>query len=177
MTRVRTFLTLAWCLLPFAFVAQSPASLDKYVDVSGYRLHYTEAGSGPPIILLHGLGADLRTWRLVTPVLARRFHVYALDQLGFGQSEKPQISYRVGTLVDSLNGFLAAVRIDKASVVGNSLGGWVAAMFAATHPERLDKLVLVDAAGYGATPSEMIRDYLSQMIPRPWPLSSASSPR
>src|SRR5215471_18844047 len=98
MVRASAFLNSALCLLPFAFTSaapQSPAALEKQIDVGGYRLHYTEAGAGPAIVLLHGLGSDLRTWRQVMPVLATRFHVYALDQLGFGQSDKPQRSYRI----------------------------------------------------------------------------------
>jgi pimeloyl-ACP methyl ester carboxylesterase len=155
---------LALALVPLSVRAASPVVQDNSVSVGGYRLRYLEAGSGPPIVLLHGLGADSRTWRLAMPVLADQGHVYALDQLGFGQSEKPEISYRVQTLVDSLGGFLDAMHLDRASIVGNSLGGWVAASFAASHPERVDHLVLVDAAGYGE-PGQIVEDYLSHFDP------------
>jgi pimeloyl-ACP methyl ester carboxylesterase len=155
---------LALALAPLSVRAASPLVQDNSVSVGGYRLRYLEAGSGPPIVLLHGLGADSRTWRLAMPVLAGQGHVYALDQLGFGQSEKPEISYRVQTLVDSLGGFLDAMHVDRASIVGNSLGGWVAASFAASHPERVDHLVLVDAAGYGE-PGQIVQDYLSRFDP------------
>jgi len=154
----------ALALLPLSVTAASSAIQDHGVDVGGYRLRYLEAGSGPPVVLLHGLGADSRTWRLAMPVLAERAHVYALDQLGFGQSEKPEISYRIQTLVDSLGGFLDTMHLDRASIVGNSLGGWVAASFAAAHPERVDHLVLVDAAGYGE-PGQIVQDYLSRFDP------------
>jgi len=156
-----SFVTGLSALLP----AQTNTISDKQIDVQGRRIHYVEAGSGPPVVLLHGLGSDLRTWRLTIPALATDFHVYAIDQLGFGQSEKPEIAYRVSTLADSLDAFLKAAKIDKASIVGNSLGGWVAALFAISHADRLDKLVLVDAAGYGEDSSDLVRDYLSQLDP------------
>ena len=103
--------------------ADGPAIEDKTVEVAGDSLHYLEAGAGPPLVLLHGLGADVRVWRFAIPVFAGSFHVYALDQIGFGQSDKPEIQYRVGTLVDSLTGFLDAVHVEKTSLIGNSLGG------------------------------------------------------
>jgi pimeloyl-ACP methyl ester carboxylesterase len=145
--------------------AQAPSITARDVDLSGRRIHYLEAGSGPAVVLLHGLGADARTWRYVIPALAATRHVYALDQLGFGQSDKPQIAYRINTLVDSLSEFLTTVGVEKPALVGNSLGGWVAAKFAASHPERVDKLVLVDAAGYAEDPAQLIGDLLSQMDP------------
>jgi pimeloyl-ACP methyl ester carboxylesterase len=157
---------MAWSVGLRATTAEAPVMLDRQADVSGHRIHYIEAGSGPAVVLLHGLGADARTWRQVMPELADGFHVFAIDQLGFGQSDKPEIDYRIGTLVDNLAGFLDAVGLNKASVVGNSLGGWVAARFATKYPDRLDKLVLVDAAGYGEEPAQMVRDYLSQLDPK-----------
>jgi pimeloyl-ACP methyl ester carboxylesterase len=151
-------------MLAMPAAADSPVILDKDVEVGGYRLHYLEAGAGPPVVLLHGLGADVRTWRFAVPKLAAHAHVFALDQLGFGRSDKPQIAYRVQTLVESLAVFLDAVHLPKTSLVGNSLGGWVAASFATAHADRLDRLVLVDAAGYGE-PGQIIQDYLWQFDP------------
>jgi pimeloyl-ACP methyl ester carboxylesterase len=157
--------TLAAVLASGSPSAQAPAVADKQVEAAGHRLHYLEAGAGPPLVLVHGLGADVRTWRFAIPALASNFHVYAIDLLGFGRSDKPQIPYRIGTLVEALTGFLDAVGIDKTSIVGNSLGGWVATQFATVHPDRLSKLVLVDSAGYGEEPAQMVRDYLSQFDP------------
>ncbi len=130
--------TVAW--------AQAPAS--KQVEVFGQKIHYLEAGSGPNVILLHGLGADAATWATNTAALAKTFHVYAPDQIGFGESDKPLINYRVGTLVDFLDGFCKKLGIAKASIVGNSLGGWTAMAFTLAHPEKVEKMVLVDSAGY-----------------------------
>jgi 2-hydroxy-6-oxonona-2,4-dienedioate hydrolase len=126
--------------------AQRPAS--KQVEVFGQKIHYLEAGSGPNVILLHGLGADATNWAMNTSVLAKSYHVFVPDQIGFGESDKPLINYRVGTLVDFLDGFYKNVGITKATVVGNSLGGWTALAFTLAHPDKVERLVLVDSAGY-----------------------------
>ncbi|HEV8038705.1 MAG TPA: alpha/beta hydrolase [Bryobacteraceae bacterium] len=126
--------------------AQAPAS--KQVEVFGQKIHYLEAGSGPDVILLHGLGADSTNWAMNTAVLAKSFHVLVPDQIGFGESDKPMINYRVGTLVDFLDGFYKKVGITKATVVGNSLGGWTAMAFTLAHPDKVERMVLVDSAGY-----------------------------
>jgi 2-hydroxy-6-oxonona-2,4-dienedioate hydrolase len=126
--------------------AQAPPS--KQVEIFGQKIQYMEAGSGPTVILLHGLGGDKSTWAYTAPVLAKNYHVYVPDQIGFGESDKPLIDYRVGTLVDFLHGFCKKLGITKAIVVGNSLGGWTAAAFTLAHPEKVDRLVLVDSAGY-----------------------------
>jgi 2-hydroxy-6-oxonona-2,4-dienedioate hydrolase len=137
----------ATLLLLFAPVwAQAQAS--KQVEVFGQKIHYLEAGAGPNVILLHGLGGDSTNWIATTSALSTKFHVWVPDQIGFGASDKPMIPYRVGTLVDFLEGFCKKAGIDKATVVGNSLGGWTAMAFTLAHPERVEKLVLVDSAGY-----------------------------
>lgn len=133
-------------LLTAAICAQTPAT--KQVEVFGQKINYVEAGSGPNVILLHGLGGDTTNWMLTIPALAKNYHVWVPDQIGFGQSDKPLINYRVGTLVEFLNGFCKQVGIGKAAIVGNSLGGWTAAAFALAYPDKVEKLVLVDAAGY-----------------------------
>jgi pimeloyl-ACP methyl ester carboxylesterase len=125
-------------------------SAGNFADVFGARIHYAEAGSGPSVVLVHGLADDVGVWQSVIPALSARHRVVALDLIGFGRSDKPLLSYRVATFSDFLDGFLTALRIDRASIVGNSLGGWSAADFALAHPDRVDRLVLCDAAGYAA---------------------------
>ena len=131
----------------FACAAAS-AQETRRVEVFGRTIVYAESGAGNPVILLHGLGADKNIWRLTAPALAAKYHVYAVDQLGFGESDKPLLNYRVATLSDFLDEFMRKLSISKASIVGNSLGGWVAADFAIRYPSRVDKLVMVDASGY-----------------------------
>jgi pimeloyl-ACP methyl ester carboxylesterase len=132
---------------------QRPAG--NFVSVFGAKLHYVDAGSGPVVVLLHGLADDVGVWESVMPALAAKHRVIALDQIGFGRSDKPLLGYRAGTFVDFLDGFLNELKIDRASLVGNSLGGWIAASFTLTHPERIDRLVLCDAAGYAAVTKTM----------------------
>ncbi|MGA3024876.1 MAG: alpha/beta fold hydrolase [Bryobacteraceae bacterium] len=133
-----------------AVLAQAPG--DKQTEVFGQKIHYIEAGSGPNVILLHGLGGDWHNWGPTIPALAAGYHVLVPDQIGFGASDKPLIEYRVTTLVDFLEAFCKKTGIGKATVVGNSLGGWTAMAFTLAHPERVEKLVLVDSAGYSFSP-------------------------
>ncbi|HXG94291.1 MAG TPA: alpha/beta hydrolase [Blastocatellia bacterium] len=131
-----------------AQMMQMTGVTDKFVTVYGARIHYVEAGSGPVVILVHGLGADVSSWAMTIGPLSKKYRVIALDQIGFGKSDKPMLNYRVGTLVDFLDGFYKEMKIDRASLVGNSLGGWTVAAFALAHPEKVDRLVMVDAAGF-----------------------------
>jgi len=140
-------------LLTFIFAAahaQAPAPESKQVEIFGQTIHYLEAGSAsnPTVILLHGLGGDATNWAMTIPAISGKYHVYALDQVGFGKSDKPIANYRVAMLVEFLDVFCRKLGVQKASLVGNSLGGWTAAAFTIAHPEKVDKLVLVDAAGY-----------------------------
>jgi 2-hydroxy-6-oxonona-2,4-dienedioate hydrolase len=99
------------------------------------------------VILLHGLGGVKEMWMDNFAAFSTGHHVYALDQLGFGHSDKPLLEYKIATWVDFLEGFMQAENIRTATLVGNSLGGWFALEFTAQHPDRVEKLVLVDAAG------------------------------
>lgn len=131
--------------------SQDAPSTDKWATVYGQKIHYIEAGSGPVVILVHGLGGDVSNWAPTIGPLSQKYRVIALDQIGFGKSDKPLINYRVGTLVDFLDGFYKQLGITRASLVGNSLGGWTVAAYALAHPDKVDRLVLVDAAGFALT--------------------------
>ena len=136
---------LAFCSLSFA----QNAAQEKSVTVFGAKIRYLEAGDAakPTVILLHGLGAQAESWQLTIPALAANYHVIAPDQVGFGKSDKPFLKYRVATFVDFLDKFMAELKIEKASLVGNSMGGWVAGLMAVKYPNRVEKIVLADAAG------------------------------
>src|SRR5688572_9111310 len=145
-SRALLYFTLIAAALSGAACSQPPPQ--KQIDVYGQKISYLEAGAGPPVILLHGLGGNSTNWALTVPALAPSFHVYSLDQIGFGQSDKPALNYRVATLVDFLAEFYKKVGIERATLVGNSLGGWVALAFALAHPDKVDRLALVDSGGY-----------------------------
>lgn len=130
----------------------SGALVDKEVIVYGAKIHYVEAGSGPVVILLHGLGGNTQNWALNIGALAEKFRVIVPDQIGFGRSDKPVINYRIGTYVDFLEQLCKQLKIERASIAGVSMGSWIAAAFTLAHPERVERLVLIDAAGYALPP-------------------------
>ena len=145
----RKFIIIGLILLTFSVNALSQALQEKTVTVFGARINYVEAGdpAKPAVILLHGLGGSIGNWQTNTAAFAQSYHVIALDQIGFGKSDKPMLKYRVGTFVDFLDKFMSELKIDKASLVGNSMGGWVAGLMAIKYPARVEKIVLADAAG------------------------------
>ena len=134
-------------VVPLGFSQDPGLPQEKVAAVYGQNIHYFEVGRGPTVILLHGLGGAKEFWLANIGALASKYHVYAIDQIGFGQSDKPLIDYKIATFADFLHGFMQTEKIAKATLVGNSLGGWIATDFAVQHPEMVDKLVLVDAAG------------------------------
>ena len=142
------FLFLLFLSVSAAF-AQTVAPVEKNVTVFGAKIRYLEAGDAakPTVILLHGLGAQAESWQLNIQALAQNYRVIAPDQIGFGKSDKPFLKYRVGTYADFLDKFMSELKIEKASLVGNSMGGWVAGFFAIKYPNRVEKIVLADAAG------------------------------
>lgn len=130
----------------------------RTVDANGVATRYHDVGSGEPVLLLHGSGPGVSAWlnwQGVIPSLAERYRVVAPDIVGFGHTERPDdIRYSLQTWVDHVRGFLDALEIERAAVVGNSLGARIAVSLAAQHPERLSKMVLMGSPGPGMTPSE-----------------------
>jgi len=121
---------------------------EKVVEILGQKIHYCEAGQGDTVILLHGLGASAEIWAANIPAIAERYHVVIPDQLGFGNSDKPLIQYKIQTWVEFLDLFMRALNIPKATLVGNSLGGWIAVDFTRQHPEEVERMVIADSAGW-----------------------------
>lgn len=115
---------------------------------AGVTLQYLEQGSqhGDPVILLHGYTDSHHTWDLDLPRLPRRYHVYALDQRGHGDSSKPACCYTQADFAGDVAAFMDALGIAKASVVGHSMGSLIAHKVAVDYPARVDKLVLVGSA-------------------------------
>ena len=144
-------LTLAACVSAIVLAAAAQprsAAAAKDVSVLGFKLHYLEAGRGAPVVLLHGLGGDGSRWAPNIEPLAKDFHVFALDQIGFGESDKPLANYHTGMLAEFLVGFLKAAGVAKASLVGNSMGAGVALYTAVKYPQVVDRIVLADGGGF-----------------------------
>ena len=148
------------------------------INASGLATNYHDVGSGAPVVLLHGSGPGVTAWanwRLTIPPLSERFRVLAPDITGFGYTQKtPDDRYDMSCWLGHLTGFLDAVGVDRISVVGNSFGGALALALAVHHPERVERLVLMGAAGlefeltpgldavWGYEPSlESMRDLIS----------------
>lgn len=125
---------------------------DKTIAVFGQAIHYFDLGSGPVVVLVHGLGSRKEDWLPVLEPLAQKYRLLVPDQIGFGKSDKPLLDYTVQTYVDFLNEFLRQLKVEKSSLVGESLGGWISALYAEELGEGarlipIERLVLVDAAG------------------------------
>jgi pimeloyl-ACP methyl ester carboxylesterase len=125
---------------------------DKTITVFGQSIHYFDMGSGPVVVLLHGLGSRKEDWLPVLEPMAQKYRLLVPDQIGFGKSDKPLLDYSIQTYVDFLNEFLRQLKVEKASLVGESLGGWIAGLYVVeigggARLVPVEKLVLVDAAG------------------------------
>jgi pimeloyl-ACP methyl ester carboxylesterase len=129
----------------------------QYTTVHGYRRAYVKAGSGPAILLIHGIGDSSDTWRPVLEELAEHHTVIAPDLLGHGRSEKPRADYSIAAYANGMRDLLSVLEIDTVTVVGHSLGGGVAAQFAYQFPDRCERLVLVGSGGVGRTVSPLLR--------------------
>ncbi|AWB91855.1 alpha/beta fold hydrolase [Aeromicrobium chenweiae] len=129
----------------------------QHVLVHGYRRAYRICGSGPVLLLLHGLGCDSSTWAPVMPALAERYTVIAPDLLGHGESDKPDADYSLGAYANGMRDLLTVLGIDKVTVVGHSFGGGVAMQFAYQFPERTERVVLVSTGGLGKEVTPLIR--------------------
>jgi 4,5:9,10-diseco-3-hydroxy-5,9,17-trioxoandrosta-1(10),2-diene-4-oate hydrolase len=114
-------------------------------EVDGLTLHYVVVGRGPVVVLLHGLGGFAQSWWRTIDALAARATVFALDLPGFGRSAKPRTAYRLGYFARAVHGFLDAMGVAQASLVGHSLGSAVAITYALTHPARVERVALVAA--------------------------------
>src|SRR6202050_311623 len=129
----------------------------QYVTIHGYRRAYVKAGSGPALLLIHGIGDSSDTWRPVVEQLAEHYTVIAPDLLGHGRSEKPRADYSVAGFANGMRDLLSVLEVDRVTVVGHSLGGGVAAQFAYQFPHRCERLVLVGSGGVGRTVSPLLR--------------------
>jgi 4,5:9,10-diseco-3-hydroxy-5,9,17-trioxoandrosta-1(10),2-diene-4-oate hydrolase len=127
------------------------AGTSRSAAVGEFRLHYHEAGSGEPVVMLHGGGPGASAWTNFgrnLPVFARRHRTLLVDQPGFGHSDKPKITDQFFTFsADALARLLDVLGLERVALVGNSLGGGTAVRFALRHPDRAGRLVLMAPGG------------------------------
>ncbi|HVO79000.1 MAG TPA: alpha/beta hydrolase [Candidatus Bathyarchaeia archaeon] len=131
-----------------------------YTQIGPYRVHYYEGGEGPPLVFVHGLGADSLNWVPAMLDMRQQYHVYAIDLLGHGDSDKPDIAYSIEQQSELVRQFLAAQNIQTADVVGVSMGGWVALKLAIEHPDVVNRLVVADAAGLKFQTNLTVKNFL-----------------
>lgn len=165
-------LLLALMVLLVAFFVWRPASAlttiataalrlhgieSHYVQLGPNRIHYFAGGAGEPLVLVHGLGSSALDFVFLMPGLARGHHVFALDLLGYGASDRPDVDYSVTLQTGVLRQFLDTQGLTKVDLAGLSMGGWIALDFTAQSPERVRRLVLLDSAGMKFTPTFDLR--------------------
>jgi pimeloyl-ACP methyl ester carboxylesterase len=129
----------------------------RELTIHGRCMSYRAAGEGPVLLLIHGMAGCATTWKHVMPALSQKFSVVAPDLLGHGGSEKGEGDYSLGAMASSLRDLLVALGHDRATIVGQSLGGGIALQLAYQYPERCERLVLVSSGGLGREVNRLLR--------------------
>src|SRR6201997_2386971 len=119
----------------------------QFRTIHGYQRAYRIAGSGPAILLIHGIGDNSTTWNTVQAKLAQRFTVIAPDLLGHGKSDKPRADYSVAAYANGMRDLLSVLGIERVTVIGHSLGGGVTMQFVYQYPQLVERVVLVGTGG------------------------------
>ncbi|HEY7621368.1 MAG TPA: alpha/beta hydrolase [Solirubrobacteraceae bacterium] len=127
------------------------------IVLHGHRVFYRSAGSGPVVVLVHGITSTSATWAGVLPYLAERFTIIAPDLLGHGESAKPRGDYSLGAYASGIRDLLIALGHERATFVGHSLGGGIAMQLAYQFPEHCERLVLVSSGGLGRDITVLLR--------------------
>jgi pimeloyl-ACP methyl ester carboxylesterase len=139
-------LTLVLTLLVPSRSTAADLGADGYADSNGVKIHYVTAGKGPLLILIHGFPDFWYSWRAQMPVLAKHFQVVAIDQRGYNKSDKPQgvENYTIDKLVGDVDAVVTHFKRERAVIVGHDWGGFVAWTYAMTHPEKTDRLIILN---------------------------------
>ena len=129
----------------------------RKVTIHGHQRAYRKLGKGPALLLLHGIGDSSQTWVPLMRTLAKRYTVIAPDLLGHGESDKPRADYSVAAYANGMRDLLNVLGVERATVVGHSLGGGVAAQIAYQYPELVERLVLVATGGVARNVNPALR--------------------
>lgn len=154
-------LIIAIALLIFGPVPTLAAKEVNTITLSRGDTAYVDRGEGDAVILIHGLGADMSRWDANIEGLSAGHRVIALDLYGFGASGRLEHGYRAEVFVDQIEEFRQALGLGRVSLVGNSMGGWVAMLYAEQFPDHVDRLVLVAPAFYNGVPAEVTAERLA----------------
>ena len=153
---------------------------DQYIKIGNINTRYWVVGDGTcSVILLHGIGGYVENWAENITALAQERRVYALDIVGFGRTDKPQVKFTIPYVTEFVHYFMIAQHIDKAALVGESMGGGIALLLALQYPQQVEKLVLADSAGLGRDVSIYFRmmslPILGELFSRPSRKGSAQT--
>ncbi|MCA9534411.1 MAG: alpha/beta fold hydrolase [Myxococcales bacterium] len=129
----------------------------RFRTIHGYKRAYIRAGTGPALLLIHGIGDNADSWAGLIPTLAESFTVIAPDLLGHGESDKPRADYSIGAYANAMRDLLSVLDVERVTVLGHSLGGGVAMQFAYQYPERCERLVLVGTGGVSHEVNPVLR--------------------
>ncbi len=140
---------------------------DRFIEANGLQFHTLDwGGHGEWVVLLHGLASQAHIWDLVAPQLSESLRVIAIDQRGHGLSDKPDAGYDFASITHDLDQILTVLDIERATLIGHSWGGNVAVQYAVDHPERVDRLVLVDG-GFLQMPAQVDWPTAEKMLEPP----------
>ncbi|HXJ35022.1 MAG TPA: alpha/beta fold hydrolase [Candidatus Eisenbacteria bacterium] len=142
----------------------------RHLSIHGHPVAFRTAGTGPVVVLVHGMAGSSETWKHVIPALARRFTIVAPDLLGHGRSAKPRTEYSLGAHANLVRDLLAALGHERVTLVGQSLGGGVVMQLAYQYPERCERLVLVSSGGLGREVSPLLRGLSLPGVEQVFPL-------
>lgn len=142
MFRNATFAAVSLVLLTLSASAKEYEPASKHFKYKGYNVFYLEAGHGEPMIFLHNGGSSHRIWENQLRHFSRKYRVYAMDNLGFGQSDKPDIDYPLDLHIDQLAAFIEHIGAERVILVGHCMGGAMSLNYTARYPEKVRKLIL-----------------------------------
>lgn len=138
--------------------------ISNYIFLYNSRIHYVAGGQGegPPLIMIHGLGGSWTNWSLSLPLFIESYRCFALDLLGFGSSDKPDIFYSIPFYTDLIKGFMEALHIERGVLIGHSMGGHIALDFTLRYPNSLRCMILVNP--YGAHRPNPLKQFLLWLV-------------
>ena len=145
----------------------------RYADLGGLRVHYAEAGEGPPVLLLHGWPQHHALWRDVIEMMRDRFRLIAPDLRGFGWTGAPGHGYDAETFARDQVALLDELGIDRADVIGHDWGGWTAFLLGIGHPDRVRRMVVCNSPHPWQSPTARL---LARQLPKGWYAAANATP-
>ena len=140
---------------------------ENWVNIDGLKIRYLESGKDHDdhILFIHGLGSSADVWLNIPDTMSSDFHVISIDLPGFGVSDKPQMDYTLEKFTEILINFINQIGIHngKTSIVGHSLGGYIAVEIAIKNKHLIEKLVLIDSSGMLEEPTPLLEKYLKHL--------------